>query len=80
MIPFAVRQQLGLAPAERLIVCVEEGRLMEKHPELIEGVKAWFAHIPPEVCLSDELGGRTGWRPGFRRPVGPAGVDRTKGG
>ncbi|MFO7312800.1 AbrB/MazE/SpoVT family DNA-binding domain-containing protein [Rhodothermus marinus] len=56
VIPAAVRQQLGLSPGDRLIVRVEEGRLiLEKRQEVIERVKARFAHILPEVCLSDEL-------------------------
>ncbi|BBM68883.1 AbrB/MazE/SpoVT family DNA-binding domain-containing protein [Rhodothermus marinus] len=56
VIPANVRQQLGLAPGDRLIVRVEDGRLiLEKRQEVIERVKARFAHIPSEVCLSDEL-------------------------
>ena len=56
VIPAHFRQELGIHPGETLIARVQDGRLvLETHEQISTRVQSWFAHVPPEISLVDEL-------------------------
>ena len=56
VIPAHLRRLLRIESGEELLVRVEDGRLIfEKRERILERVKSWFAQVPPEVSLADEL-------------------------
>lgn len=56
VIPAHIRRSLGIGPGEELLIRVEEGRLvLETRQRVLERVQSWFAQVPPEVSLADEL-------------------------
>ncbi len=56
VIPAHIRRALRIGPGEELLIRVEDGRLvLETRERVLERVQSWFAQVPPEVSLADEL-------------------------
>ena len=56
VIPAHIRRSLHIGPGEELLIRVEDGRLvLEKRERVLERVQTWFAQVPSEVTLVDEL-------------------------
>jgi AbrB family looped-hinge helix DNA binding protein len=56
VIPSEFRHQLGIAPGDILLAAVEDQRLvLEKREVVLQRLRRRFAHIPPEISLSNEL-------------------------
>ena len=56
VIPALLRRQLGFEPGDKLIVRLEDDRLILEKPETIKHrLKARFAHVPKGRSLADEL-------------------------
>ncbi len=56
VIPAKLRKALGFKPGDQLIARQEDDRLVLEKADAIErGLRALFAHIPPDVSLADEL-------------------------
>ena len=56
VIPARFRAALDICPGEILIARVEDGRLvLEKREQILARVQSWFAQVPQEVSLVDEL-------------------------
>jgi AbrB family looped-hinge helix DNA binding protein len=56
VIPANIRRSLSIKPGEELLIRVEDGRLvLESRAQVLERVQSWFAKIPKEVNLADEL-------------------------
>ena len=56
VIPTRIRRLLCIGSGEESLIRVEDGRLvLEKREQVLERVQSWFAHVPPEVSLVDEL-------------------------
>jgi AbrB family looped-hinge helix DNA binding protein len=57
VIPAAIREELGIAPGDTLLMDVEDGVLrIETYPARIRRIQREFAqYLPPGVSLADEL-------------------------
>lgn len=56
VIPVELRKSLGIRPGERLVARVEDGRLvLERREAILARVRSWFAGIPRDVSLVDQL-------------------------
>lgn len=56
VIPAALRRALGLQPGDVLVARAEEGRLvLEKRADILKRLQDWFAGVPRDVSLVDEL-------------------------
>lgn len=56
VIPAHIRKSLRIGPGEDLLIRVEDGRLvLEKREQVLERVQSWFAQVPSEVSLVDDL-------------------------
>jgi AbrB family looped-hinge helix DNA binding protein len=56
VIPAHIRQALDIHPGEILIARVDDGRLvLETREHILARVQSWFAQVPREVSLVDEL-------------------------
>jgi AbrB family looped-hinge helix DNA binding protein len=56
VIPAHIRKALGIRPGEILIARVEDGRLvLETREQIVARLQSWFAQVPPDVSLADEL-------------------------
>ena len=56
VIPAHIRKALDIHPGEVLIARVEDGRLvLESREQILARVQSWFAKVPREVSLVDEL-------------------------
>lgn len=56
VIPVELRRSLGIKPGETLVARVEDGRLvLERREVILDRVRSWFAGIPSDVSLVDEL-------------------------
>ena len=56
VIPAHIRKALGIRPGETLLARVEDGRLvLETREQIVARLQSWFAQVPPDVSLADEL-------------------------
>ncbi|PKB68913.1 MAG: AbrB family transcriptional regulator [SAR202 cluster bacterium Io17-Chloro-G4] len=56
VIPAQFRESLDISTGETLIARVEDGRLvLETRERILARIRSWFADVPPEVSLVDEL-------------------------
>ena len=56
VIPAHIRRSLRIGPGKEVLIRVEDGRLvLETRERVLERVQSWFAQVPPEVSLVDEL-------------------------
>jgi AbrB family looped-hinge helix DNA binding protein len=56
VIPAHIRQALGIHPGQTLVARIEDGRLvLETREQILVRVQSWFAQVPREVSLVDEL-------------------------
>ena len=56
VIPAHMRRSLSIGPGEELLIRVEDGRLvLETRGRVLQRVQSWFAQVPLEVSLADEL-------------------------
>ncbi len=56
VIPAHIRRALGMLPGETLVARVDDGRLvLETREHILARVQSWFAQVPRDVSLVDEL-------------------------
>ena len=56
VIPAQFREALDIHPGQILIARAEDGRLvLEKREQILARVQSWFAQVPREISLVDEL-------------------------
>ncbi len=56
VIPAQIREALDICTGQTLIARVEDGRLvLETRDRILERVQSWFADVPRDVSLVDEL-------------------------
>ena len=56
VIPAKFREALGIHAGQILVARVDERRLvLEKREQILARVRSWFAQVPQEVSLVDEL-------------------------
>lgn len=56
VIPAQFRAALDICPGQILIARVEDGHLvLEKREQILARIRSWFAQVPGDVSLADEL-------------------------
>ncbi len=56
VIPAQFREALDIRPGQILVARADDGRLvLEKREQILARVRSWFAQVPQEVNLVDEL-------------------------